>query len=157
MDAMNTMNMRRKARGSAMALYAMFIGTVCVPLLAATVDISRMWVKQAELANAVEAACSAYVNTPDTAVFIESGRTVLGAEARSEGRRLFGYNMPSGGALTGMSFAVEETPGLALVTATCSGRAGIRPVILAGLAEITVAKTVTVKAKYGSPANWGTD
>jgi hypothetical protein len=148
---------RKVVRGAAMALYAMFIATVGVPLLAATVDISRMWVKKAELANAVEAACSAYANTPDARAFLTGGETVLGAEARSEGRRLFGYNMPRGGALTGMSYTVQKSPTLALVTATCSGTASVRPVIFAGLASFELRKTVSVKAKYGSPVNWGTD
>ena len=141
-------------RGASMALYAVFIATVGVPLLAATVDLSRVWVKKAELANAVEAACSAYANTPDAKVFLEQGRTVLGAEARSEGMRLFGYNMPEGGALTGMTYAMEESAGLAQVTATCSGSASIRPVIFAGIYSFELRKTVTVKAKYGTPGNW---
>lgn len=146
-----------RCRGAAMALYAMFIGLVGVPLLAATVDISRVWVKKAELANAVEAACSAYANSPDTQAFLDSGKTVLGVEARSEGHRLFGYNLPDGGALTGMSYVVEETTNLTLVTATCSGTTSIRPVIFAGIASFEIKKTVTVKAKFGTPSNWGTD
>jgi hypothetical protein len=148
---------RRKTvrRGAAMALYAMFIATVGVPLLAATVDVSRVWVKKAELANAVEAACSAYANTPDARAFLDEGRTVLGAKARGEGLRLFGYNMPQGGALTGMSYTVEVSTQLSLVTASCSGTASIRPVIFAGLASFELRKTVTVKAKYGTPVNWG--
>ena len=53
------MKRMRGYNGATMALYAMFIAFVGVPLLGVTVDISRVWVKKAELSNAVEAACSA--------------------------------------------------------------------------------------------------
>jgi hypothetical protein len=153
---MKMIKITRRSRGVSMALYAMFLAFVGVPLLGATVDVTRVWLKKAELANAVEAACSAYANTPDTGVFKSSGNAVLGAKAQGEGYRLFGYNMPTGGSLTNMSYDVEEeSPTLKLIVATCSGSATIRPIVLAGLVSFEVRKTVQVKAKFGTTANWG--
>jgi hypothetical protein len=92
--------MRRNPRGIAMSLYAAFIGLVGVPLLALAVDGTRVWLKKAELANAVEAACSAYANTPDPSAFKKKGVLELGSKARAEGYRFFGYHIPEGGQLT---------------------------------------------------------
>jgi hypothetical protein len=150
------MRRMRRFRGATMALYAMFIGFVGVPLLGVTVDLTRVWVTKAELTNAVEAACSAYANTPDVDAFMEGKGVNLGPKARSEGYRLFGYNNPKGGSLTNMSFVVNEEPaGFTLVAATCSGTATVRPMIFAGVVSFNVVKTVTVKAKFGTSTNWG--
>jgi hypothetical protein len=149
------MKRMRRYRGATMALYAMFIAFVGLPLLGVTVDVTRVWLKKAELANAVEAACSAYVNTPDAEAFTRGEGIKLGTEARGEGSRLFGYNMPKGGALTSMDFEVkDEGAGHIIVIATCSGRASIRPIIFAGVASFEVVKTVTIKSKYGTSTNW---
>jgi hypothetical protein len=145
--------MKRKERGVAMALYAAFIGLVGVPLLGATVDLTQVWLKKAELANAVEAACSAYANTPDKAEFRQTGRLVLGAEARAEGYRFFGYNIPEGGQLTELKFEPSSLNGYTYV-ATCRGKVTVRPIILAGLVPFEVKKTVTVKVKFASPGHW---
>jgi uncharacterized membrane protein len=64
--------------------------------------------------------------------------------------------MPTGGSLTDMSYTVgEENANLQLIVATCSGSATIRPIVLAGLVSFEVRKTVQVKAKFGTTANWG--
>jgi hypothetical protein len=145
-----------KTRGGVMALYAAFIGLVCVPLLAVTVDGTRIWLKKAELANAVEAACSAYANTPDVQAFQDGKGVRLGDGARGEGLRLFGYNMPEGGSLTNMAYTVDDRgPFLKMVTATCTGRASLRLMIIGGQVSINLVKTVTVKAKFGTTLNWG--
>jgi hypothetical protein len=150
------MKTRWKSRGVSMALYAMFIAFVGVPLIAATVDITRVWLKRAELTNALEAACSAYANTPDTDAFINQGRTVLGAKARGEGYRLFGYNIPEAGSLTGMSYVTDEEGGPfpPVITAQCSGTASIRPIVFIGLLSFDLEKTVAVKAKFGTVTNF---
>jgi hypothetical protein len=148
------MSGRRRYRGTTMALFAMFIATVVVPLLGATVDISRVWLQKAKLANAVEAACAAYANTPDLDVFTEGGGAILGTKARAQGYRLFGYNMPEGGALTSMGFAAKQESSTMIVTATCVGTAEIRPMIFVGMASFVMRKSVTVKAKYATATNW---
>jgi hypothetical protein len=145
----------RRYAGATMALYAMFIAFVGVPLLGVTVDITRVWLKKAELANAVEAACSAYVNTPDVTAFEEGQGIKPGPDARGEGYLIFSYNMPDGGELTNMQFEVKDDgKGSTVAISTCSGRATIRPIVFAGVASFEVVKTVTVKAKYGTSTNW---
>jgi hypothetical protein len=145
--------MKRKERGVAMALYAAFIGLVGVPLLGATVDLTQVWLKKAELANAVEAACSAYANTPDKAEFRQTGRLVLGAEARAEGYRFFGYNIPEGGELTELAYYPSNQNDYTYV-ARCSGHMSVRPIIFAGIASFELRKTVTVKVKFADPTRW---
>ncbi|MBN1439747.1 MAG: hypothetical protein JW929_10085 [Anaerolineales bacterium] len=141
--------MRMRSRGAAMALYAAFIGLVGVPLLAATVDVTRVWLKKAELSNALEAACSAYANTPDLAAFKNRGALELGSEARAEGYRFFGYNISEGGQLTEMTyFPGPQDNGVYI--ARCSGRISVRPIIFAGIASFDLVKTVTVKVKFAS-------
>jgi hypothetical protein len=140
-----------------MALYAVFLALVGLPLLIATVDISRVWVRRAQLANAVEAACAAYAHAPDMDA-LKMGKDIeLEGKARSEGFRIFAYNIPEGGTLTSMTFIVRQVgddPDSAVITATCSGRADFRPMILAGFVSFDLRKTVTVKAKFGSTTNW---
>ncbi|MBN2084213.1 MAG: hypothetical protein JW748_03245 [Anaerolineales bacterium] len=146
---------RTRRSGGVMALYAAFIGLVGVPLMALTVDGTRIWLKKAELANAVEAACSAYANTPDMQAFQDGQGVRLAPEARSEGIRLFSYNIPEGGSLTNMAYTVEDKgPFLKMVTATCTGRASVRLMLTGGSISINLVNTVTVKAKFGTTSNW---
>jgi hypothetical protein len=144
---------RRKERGVAMALYAAFIALVGVPLLGATVDLTQVWLKKAELANAVEAACSAYVGAPDLWAFKNRGELELGAEARAEGYRFFGYNIPEGGELTEMTYYPSDQNDYTYI-ARCSGHMSVRPIILAGLVSFELRKTVTVKVKFASTNRW---
>jgi hypothetical protein len=144
---------RRKARGVSMALYAAFIGLVGVPLLAATVDVTRVWITKAELANAVEAACSAYANSPDKHIFKQTGKFVLGGEAQAEGYRFFGYNIPEGGEITEMTYYPSNQNDYTYI-ARCSGHASVQPMIFAGVASFELVKTVTVKVKFASPYQW---
>ena len=137
---------RRRARGVSMALYASFIGLVGIPLLAATVDVTRVWIKKAELANAVEAACSAYANTPEKRLFKQTGEFHLGGEAQAEGYLFFGYNISEGGELTEMTYYPSNQDDYTYI-ARCSGRASVRPMIFAGVASFELVKTVTVKVK----------
>ncbi len=136
-----------------MALYAMFIGLVGMPLLAATVDVTRVWLKKAQLANAVEAACSAYANTPDKRVFKNTGVFLLGGEAREEGYRFFSYNIPEGGELTEMTYFPSNQNDYTYI-ARCSGHMSVRPIIFAGIASFELVKTVTVKVKYATIGRW---
>jgi hypothetical protein len=145
--------MRNSRRGGAMALYAMFLALVGLPLLVATVDASRVWVRRAELANAVEAACAAYAHLPDEGIFLREGKLKLEGEARSEGYRIFAYNLPEGGALTGMSYRVSERFSDTII-AMCAGEADFRPMILAEAASFHFTYSTTVKVKYGSAGNW---
>jgi hypothetical protein len=148
--------MRRppRRRGSAMALYALFIAFVGVPLIVATVDITRLWLKRAQLAGAVEAACSAYVNAPDIPAYRGEGIVKLGADARNEGWRYFADNMTDG-VLTDLSYTVEEdNSGNQVVVAFCSGEAFIKPLAFMGFVTLEVTQSTTVKAKYGTATNW---
>jgi hypothetical protein len=149
------MRMRRpRRRGSAMALYALFIAFVGVPLMVATVDVTRLWLKRAQLAGAVEAACSAYANTPDVREYREKDSVKLGADARSEGWRYFAANMPDG-TLTDLSYTVEEdNSNNSVVVAYCRGEAFIKPLAFMGFVTLRVSQTTTVKAKYGTSTNW---
>jgi hypothetical protein len=144
---------KRKERGVAMSLYAAFIGLVGVPLLGATVDLTQVWLKKAELANAVEAACSAYANTPDLWAFKNRGELELGGEARAEAYRFFGYNIPEGAELTELTYYPGGGNEFTYV-ARCSGHMSVRPIVLAGLISFELRKTVTVKLKYADPTGW---
>jgi hypothetical protein len=137
-----------------MGLYAMFIVSVGVPLLAATVDISRLWLKRAQLTTAVESACSAYANSANLQTLMDTGTIKLEEDARREGYRLFSYNMPSGGELTGMTYTTSVELGYPVITAVCTGRASIRPLVLVGAVSYDIEKSVTVKIKLGSSNTW---
>jgi len=52
-----------------MALYAAFLVTVGLPLLALGVDVSRVELMRVKLRNATEAACQAYANSLDIQAF----------------------------------------------------------------------------------------
>lgn len=143
----------RRYRASTMGLYAMFIAFVGVPLLAATADMSIVWLRRAELSNAVDAACSAYAHTPDIPEYRRHKVLRLGPEARSEGYKYFGMNMTKDGALTGMRYSVSPTfPDT--VIATCTGSASVRPIVFVGFASFDISHTSTVKAKFGTSTNW---
>jgi hypothetical protein len=146
---------RMKNRGVSMALYAMFLAFVGVPLLGATVDVTRVWLAKAELANAVQAACSAYANSADLWTFKNQETLKLGAEARAEGYRFFGYNIPKGATLDSMEYAVSpDYINSNTIIASCRGSMDFKPVILAGLVSIKIEKSTTVKVKFATTANW---
>ena len=52
-----------------MALYAAFLVTVGIPLLAMGTDVSRVYLMKVRLRNATEAACQAYANSLDIRKF----------------------------------------------------------------------------------------
>jgi hypothetical protein len=144
---------RMKTRGVSMALYAMFIAFVGVPLLGATVDVTRVWLKKAELDNAVKSACSAYANSADLRKFKSDGILELGAEARAEGYRFFGYNIPQGAELASMDYSVSAENEFVII-ASCSGHASVKPIVFGGLASFEIVRSTTVKVKFGTTANW---
>jgi hypothetical protein len=101
----------------------------------------------------VEAACSAYANTPDLRAFKNRGVFELGAKARAEGYRFFGCNIPEGGELTEMTYYPSHQNEYTYI-ARCSGRMSVRPIIFAGIASFELRKTVTVKVKFSSTTRW---
>ncbi len=60
-----------------MALYAAFLVTVGLPLMAVGADVSRYYLTQVQLRNATEAACEAYANSLDIQKFRDSNELVF--------------------------------------------------------------------------------
>jgi len=65
--------MKARQRGYAMAWWAVILATVFVPLLALSIDITRLLYVRTRLQTALDAACEAAANTADIRAFRESG------------------------------------------------------------------------------------
>jgi hypothetical protein len=68
---------RTRSRGNTMALYAAFLVTVGIPLMAMGVDVSRVYLMKVKLRQATEAACQAYANSLDIAKFRDNNELVF--------------------------------------------------------------------------------
>jgi hypothetical protein len=73
-----------------MALYAAFLVTVGIPLLAMGVDVSRVFVMQVKLRQATEAACEAYANSLDIAKFRDNNELVFTKGRENAGKVFYG-------------------------------------------------------------------
>lgn len=62
-----------RERGYAMAWWAVIFATVLVPLLALSIDITRLLYVRTRLQTAVDAACAAAANTADIPAWREAG------------------------------------------------------------------------------------
>jgi hypothetical protein len=79
---------RKRIRGNTMALYAAFLVTVGMPLLALGVDGSRVMVMKVRLRQATEAACEAYANSLDIKKFIFED-TMVFTDGNKNANRVF--------------------------------------------------------------------
>jgi Flp pilus assembly protein TadG len=135
-------------RGGTMALYAIFIGTVGLGLLALTVDVGRLYSAKARLMSATEAACSAYVRSLDTKWFMDRGKTRLSPSAAGNAYEVFVPSAPEGATLQ-LSSQVRDDR----VVAVCTGRYETRPIIgIVPMYEIEARSAA--KADFATTRNW---
>jgi hypothetical protein len=79
---------RGRSRGNTMALYAAFLVTVGIPLLAMGADVSRVYLMKVKLRQATEAACQAYANSIDIVKFRDNDELVF-TKGRENANKVF--------------------------------------------------------------------
>jgi hypothetical protein len=146
--------MKNRTHGSAMALYTAFLGLVVLPLLLISVDMTRMMVRKVRLANAVDAACTAFIHTPNL-VELKQGRLLLGGEAWTAANTVFLYNMSASARLTRLSYRLEGSILIdATVVAECGGEADYWPMMFGGHVVYQLRHSTSAKAKLAGSSNW---
>lgn len=101
----------KQARANSMALYAAFLVTVGLPLLAMGVDVSRVELMRVKLRAATEAACQAYANSLDIHQFQFDNELVF-TDGYTNASNVFSRALGKSGAFG----AVEERGTVAPVT-----------------------------------------
>jgi len=128
-----------------MALYAAFLVTVGLPLLALGVDFSRVELMRVKLRSATEAACQAYANSLDITEFQESGELRF-KDATRNAYLVFQGAMSASAAFT--AFENRKSDGGATkVVIMCTGGASIRPFIPI-VPNYYISTTSTIKTKF---------
>jgi hypothetical protein len=148
---------RSKRRGSTMALYAMFLVTVGVPLLAVGVDVSRVKYAGLQLVNATQAACQAYANSLDVSAF-KKNEGLKFRNGYQNAYRVFFTAMPSSASFIpvevrkpdpargGASIPAEK------VMILCSGSAKVRA-ILPFFGDYSLSASATAITKFSTEIN----
>jgi hypothetical protein len=131
-----------------MALYAMFLVTVGVPLLAVGVDVARVKYTGLQLANATQAACQAYANSLDIKTFRETKELKFTNGYWNAYNNVFRRMMPG----TATFFPAEirrSDAGIDKIEIVCMGSADIRPIIpLVG--NYHVSASASAKTKFST-------
>jgi hypothetical protein len=133
----------RRARGSTMAFYAMFILMVGVPLMALTLDIGRVRRATVKLGNATEAACAAYANMMDVAAW-QNGVHQFAPGAEAHARSFFYWSAPPNAGIGFTPIIVEGHP----MQVQCRASAFVVPFIDLGLGNYSVSVTADAKADW---------
>jgi hypothetical protein len=138
---------RKRLRGNTMALYAAFLVTVGLPLLALGVDFSRVELFRVKLRSATEAACEAYANSLDIAAF-RDGEGIKLKNAYHNAYIVFHDAMPQEA-----SFVANETRkddgGAEKVVIICTAGLSIHPVIPL-ISNYYISTTATSKTKFST-------
>jgi hypothetical protein len=143
----------RKSRANSMALYAVFLVTVGLPLLAVGVDVSRVELMRVKLRNATEAACQAYANSLDIHEFQFDNELVF-TEGYANANKVFYLALGRSGAFG----AVEERDTVAPVTIgggktvktiviRCTGT-GFVEAMIPFVGNYAVGETASAKTKF---------
>jgi hypothetical protein len=118
-----------------MALYAAFLVTVGMPLLALGVDGSRVMVMKVRLRQATEAACEAYANSLDVHRFIFEDVMVF-TEGRKNASRVFSAAIGKSGSFTPVEYRKHAEGQLLptghrveVVVIQCTGTAFVKSII----------------------------
>ena len=99
--------MRRDERGQNLAMFALVLAFLLVPLMTLVVDVPRYFILRATLQSAVDAAAEAAARCVDVAWYQETGEVRLDVGcARAEARRHF--DLVTADAGTGYTYALSE-------------------------------------------------
>jgi Flp pilus assembly protein TadG len=135
-------------RGATMALYAAFLALVGIPLMALTVDVTRVYLANVRLRNATAAGCEAYVRSLDTKKFIEKGETDFSSDAAGNAYEVFGQSAPQGSTLE-----VVPTVKNGRAVALCTGKNSLRPIVFL-LPSYKLSSKAAAKADFATTRNW---
>jgi hypothetical protein len=139
---------RYRFHANSMAIYAMFLVTVGVPLLALTVDITRYMVAVVELRTATMAGCQAYANSLDIAKFQATGNVEFKSGAYGKASEIFHLAMPASA-----SFFANELKGSDAgpkeKVVRCTGRTSIQPLIPL-LENYSASAVIVTKTKFST-------
>ncbi|MRR32017.1 hypothetical protein EG834_17185 [bacterium] len=121
--------LHRMAPGYSMALYAVVLAVVGIPLMSLSIDITRLMYARTHLQAAVDAACEAGAQALDVPTFMETGvRQIEYGQALANATREFRATISStslmrnGAVLTG-TWLVNPT------TLSCTGNVHVSPMI----------------------------
>jgi hypothetical protein len=146
---------RKTLRANTMALYAAFLTTVGIPLLAMGVDVSRVYLMQVRLRHATEAACQAYANSLDIKEFRDNNELVF-----TDGRKNANYvfylalgDYASFGAVenrdTGPGHHLSGGPVVKTIVLQCFGTAFVDAVV-PFFGNYTVTSSASAKTKFST-------
>jgi hypothetical protein len=137
-----------------MALYAAFLVTVGIPLMAIGADVSRVYLMQVRLRNATEAACEAYANNLDVKTFCDTGIWHFNDQAASDAYRVFFQSIPTGGSIS--YNATEKIPSDSghIFVVECRGQLIVSPILWVGISYYNLTQIVQVKVKFANSHNW---
>jgi hypothetical protein len=136
----------RRARGNTMALYAAFILFVGVPLMAFTVDVSRLRAAQVKLMAATEAGCAAYANSVNADVWITGGQYQFASNAQVSAVSVFYLTAPPN---SWLNIAPDIGNGLPM-QAHCIGGTTVYPFIDMGIGEYHATAYADSKSAWAS-------
>jgi hypothetical protein len=136
-----------KFRANSMALYAVFLATVGLPMLALGVDFSRVEMMRVKLRGATEAACQAYANSLDISEFQESGELNF-ENATRNAYLVFQSTMNAGAAFTAYENRKSDD-GATKVVIICTGGVSIRPFIPV-VTNYYISTNATIKTKFST-------
>jgi hypothetical protein len=144
---------KRHLRANSMALYAAFLVTVGMPLLALGVDFSRVELMRVKLRTATQAACQAYANSLDIHEFQFNNRLVF-TEGYANANNVFSRALGKSGAFG----AVEERgtvppepigggKSVETIVIRCYGT-GIVKAMIPFVGDYAVGETASAKTKF---------
>lgn len=138
-----------------MALYAAFLVTVGLPLLALGVDVSRVELMRVKLRAATTAACQAYANSLDVQAFIFNGKIEISDKEGSAQRVFSGALGKSGtfGAVvernSSADFELPDGTKVEKIVIRCFGT-GFVEAMIPFIGNYGISETATVKTKFST-------
>jgi hypothetical protein len=136
-----------------MAFYAAFLVTVGMPLMALTVDASRVMVMKVRLREATQAACQAYGTMLDYKAFQYNEVWKFKNTAMQEAYRAFYLALPSGGSIS--ISATEKSSGIDhIYVVECRGRLIVSALLRVGRSYYNLNQYAQVKVKFATTENW---
>jgi hypothetical protein len=144
---------RRRYRGNTMALYAMFLVTVGVPILGLAVDMSRGWLYDVQLREATTAFCESYAHSIDIQYFRDNGLFKFRSDAYDTAAQNLARSSPLG-AQVAVASKISGMGDNRVVTVWCTGTVWMNPILAIFSGPIKIVENATSKAKMGTTKNW---
>jgi hypothetical protein len=141
-----------RRRGNTMALYAMFIVCVGIPLLMLTVDLSRAWLASVQLRGTTLAACQAYAHSIDIRAFQTSSQIKFKGDAYAKIAYVVARSSPKNARVPLPVVQILNSGDSRVVIVRCTGTASVVRII--GFGSFTVTSSAVAKVKLGTDTNW---